>query len=71
VLAKARFENRRELGIIFDEKESHATVLYGSRMPLARRGVMSAVKSTVWGTIVVVALILVAILAYGSCYSRP
>ena len=28
-------------------------------------------RSTVWATVVVVALILVAILAYGSCYSRP
>jgi hypothetical protein len=32
---------------------------------------MSAVRSTIWGTVVVVALLAVAVLAYGSCYSRP
>jgi hypothetical protein len=32
---------------------------------------MSAVKSTVWGTIIALALILVAIFMYGTCSSRP
>jgi hypothetical protein len=40
-------------------------------MTFARSASMSAVRSTVWGIVVVAALLLVAIFAYGSCYSRP
>jgi hypothetical protein len=43
----------------------------GLACPLHAVVLMSAVKSTVWGTVVVIALILIAILAYGSCYSQP
>jgi hypothetical protein len=32
---------------------------------------MSAVRSTAWGIVVIIALIFIAILAYSSCYSRP
>jgi hypothetical protein len=40
-------------------------------MALARSNAMSAVRSTVWGIVIVVALLLVAVFAYGSCYNRP
>lgn len=39
--------------------------------PLHLIALMSAVRSTVWGTVIALALILVAIFLYGSCYSRP
>jgi hypothetical protein len=32
---------------------------------------MSAVRSTVWGVVIVLALLFIAIVGYGSCYSRP
>lgn len=32
---------------------------------------MSAIRSTVWGIVVILALAFIAILAYGSCYNRP
>jgi hypothetical protein len=40
-------------------------------MPFARSAYMSTVRSTVWGIVVVLALIFIAILAYGSCHSQP
>jgi hypothetical protein len=32
---------------------------------------MSAVRSTVWSVVIVLALLFIAIVGYGSCYSRP
>jgi hypothetical protein len=32
---------------------------------------MSAVRSTVWGVVIVLVLLFIAIVGYGSCYSRP
>jgi hypothetical protein len=40
-------------------------------MAFARRGYMSTVRSTVWGVVVVLALIFIGILAYGSCHGQP
>ena len=40
-------------------------------MAFARPGHMSTVRSTFWGVVIVVVLILVAILAYGSCHGQP
>jgi hypothetical protein len=40
-------------------------------MPLAPVDYMSAVRSTIWGVVIVLALIFIAMVGYGSCYSRP
>jgi len=32
---------------------------------------MSTVRSAAWGVVIVLALILIAIFAYGSCHSQP
>jgi hypothetical protein len=32
---------------------------------------MSTVRSTVWGIVVALALIVIGILAYGSCHGQP
>lgn len=40
-------------------------------MTFARASGMSTVRSTFWGAVVVVVLLLVAVMAYGSCHSQP
>ena len=40
-------------------------------MTFARASGMSTVRSTFWGIVVVVALLLIAVIAYGSCHSQP
>ena len=40
-------------------------------MAFARGGRMSTVRSAVWGVVIVLALILIGIFAYGSCHSPP
>ena len=40
-------------------------------MAFAPRRCMSAVRSTVWGIVLVLVLILVGIFAYGSCHGQP
>lgn len=42
-----------------------------ARMPLAPFVDMNALRSTVWGVVIVLALIFLAMVGYGSCYSRP
>jgi hypothetical protein len=32
---------------------------------------MSAFRSTAWGVVIVLALVFVAVVGYGSCYNRP
>jgi len=32
---------------------------------------MGAIRSTAWSVVIVLALIFIAIVGYGSCYSRP
>jgi len=32
---------------------------------------MSALRSTAWGLAIVIALVIIVVLGYGSCYSRP
>ena len=40
-------------------------------MAFARPRRMSTVRSTFWGIVIAVVLILVAVLAYGSCHGQP
>jgi hypothetical protein len=40
-------------------------------MTFARARGMSAVRSTFWGVVVILALLLIAVFAYGSCHSQP
>jgi len=40
-------------------------------MTFARAMDMSTVRSTFWGIVVAVALLLIAVLAYGSCHTQP
>jgi hypothetical protein len=42
-----------------------------ARMALAPGDSMSAIRSTVWSVIIVVILIFIAMVGYGSCYNRP
>jgi hypothetical protein len=39
-------------------------------MPFAPPSDMSTLRSTVWGVVIVVALVFIAMVGYGSCYSR-
>jgi hypothetical protein len=32
---------------------------------------MSGLRSTVWGAVTVVAIVLIALIAYSSCYTKP
>jgi len=32
---------------------------------------MSAFRSTAWGLAIVIALVIIVVLGYGSCYNRP
>lgn len=40
-------------------------------MAFARPAYMSTVRSTFWGVVIVVVLILIAVFAYGTCSSQP
>ena len=40
-------------------------------MAFARPGPMSTVRSTVWGVVVVLVLLFIGIMAYGSCHGQP
>ena len=40
-------------------------------MTFARANGMSTVRSTFWGVVVVVALLLISVVVYGSCHSQP
>jgi hypothetical protein len=40
-------------------------------MPLAPLACMNTLRSAVWGVVIVLALIFIAMVGYGSCYSRP
>ena len=40
-------------------------------MTLARPSGMSTVRSTFWGIVIVVVLLLIAVVTYGSCHSQP
>jgi hypothetical protein len=40
-------------------------------MTFARGSGMSAVRSTFWGVVIVLALLVIAVFAYGSCHGQP
>ena len=40
-------------------------------MPFARSPVMSAIRSTFWGIALVLALVIIAVFAYGNCSVKP
>jgi hypothetical protein len=32
---------------------------------------MGAIRSTAWGVVIILALVFIAMVGYGSCYTRP